>query len=589
MDSPTPADERGAAPRPLEPPPALLAARAQSGRLSCEPGQLRRLTIASVVFALSVGAIVWLVTAFVIRDLSESFISSVITQAKGEAEAVANLAADQSALGEGDTVETTKAAPDAAIDADALLAPFLPQLYDEKGQPLPPALGAPIGTPPEGTPITKGPPQVRRVAAQLQRTGQEDQLIVNGELLARSAFHYIEIRYPGGRSILKFRNVDVKDYDPAVLDPRKNDVRVARKAYPPSSQRVTISWDATVAGQPAKLSAGIDAGVIDEGVRELRRRTIPKVLLGGAVFVVLLVAAYAFVFRLLRESRRLEAEANQRALLAQVGMMAAGLAHEIRNPLSAVQMNLQLIEEDLSERVDHHAAAVRSARSLAAGGGLALAAVGGPTIPVEAGDTDCAEHLTILRSTHKEIRRLGSLVTDFLTYARPSEPRRTPHSFDAVVRDGVQIFEAAARSSGVHLVLDLRACDAPVLIDEAMLKQALMNVVLNAIDAVPHPGGRVLVSTRRAGAGLVLTVLDDGPGLPADPESVFAVFHSTKKGGTGLGLAIARALVERQGGALVGRTATPADASAWASVSTPAANAAGPGAAFVVILPAVAA
>lgn len=542
----------------------------QARGLSCQPGQLRRLTIATVVFVLAVGAIAWLVTIFILRDLSESFITSVITQAKGEAEAVASLAADQGALGEGDIVDTVHAREDSAIDPDALIAPFLPQLFDEHGKPLDPTAPVRQGAP-EGGPIT-APTETRRlVPAQLSRHGQEEQLMVNGQLLARRAFHFIEIRYPGGRSFLNFQNLDVKDYDPSVLDPARNDINVVRRAIRPSSQRVTISWDAMVSGQPVKLSAGIDGSVMDEGIQELRRRTIPKVIVGGGLFVLLLLAAYAYVFHLLRESRRLEAEANQKALLAQVGMLAAGLAHEIRNPLSAVQMNLQLIEEDLSDEVRRGEQV--PARSAANDGmaGEAVAPLGALAVAAAAND-GCAEHLSLLRSTQKEIRRLGSLVTDFLAYARPAAPRRTPHSLDGIVRDGVQLFEAAARSAGVKLSLDARAGDAPILLDEAMLKQALMNVVVNALEAVAHPGGGVVVSTRRAGSTCEVVVADDGPGLPPDPESVFAVFHSTKKGGTGLGLAIARALVERQGGSLEAWTATP-----------------GPGAVFVISLPADAA
>jgi signal transduction histidine kinase len=234
-------------------------------------------------------------------------------------------------------------------------------------------------------------------------------------------------------------------------------------------------------------------------------------------------------------------------------------------------MNLQLIEEDLSDAV--HRGEPLAVRGATTG---AIAAESSASIRSARGRIDAddgsAEHLSLLRSTQKEIRRLGSLVTDFLAYARPAAPRRTPHSLDGLVRDGVQLFEASARSSGVALSLDTRAGDAPILLDEAMLKQALMNVVVNALEAVAHPGGEVVVSTRRAGSTCEVVVADDGPGLPLDPESVFAVFHSTKKGGTGLGLAIARALVERQGGSLEARTAIP-----------------GPGAVFVISLPADAA
>ena len=419
-----------------------------------------------------------------------------------------------------------KAGDGAAIDTDALIAPFLPPLYDSEGHRVEPIAPTPRPEGQDGGPISTSPgagSTAKLLDATLSRRGQEERLMINGELMARRAIHFIEIRYPGGRSFLNFQNLDVKDFDPSQYDPNKNDVRVERSQMLPSSERVLVSWDAVVGGRPAVLSAGIDKTVIDDGVAELRRRTIPKVVAGGVVFMLLLLLAYIYVFRLLRESRRLEAEARQQALLAQVGMLAAGLAHEIRNPLSAVQMNLQLIEEDLS-------------------GASAAEGVEG-----------VSEHLGILRSTQREIRRLGSLVSDFLTYARPSAPRRAPCSLDATVRDGVQLFVAAARQSGVEIELDLQAGDPPLLADEAMLKQALMNIVVNALDAVAHPGGRVIVSTRREAGNCVVSVRDDGPGLPADPETVFAVFHSTKKGGTGLGLSIARALIERQGGRLVGR------------------------------------
>jgi signal transduction histidine kinase len=218
-------------------------------------------------------------------------------------------------------------------------------------------------------------------------------------------------------------------------------------------------------------------------------------------------------------------------------MLAAGLAHEIRNPLSAVQMNLQLLEEDLEE------GSAASAPASAAPGALASVR-----------PTGAGEHVAVLHATQREIRRLGSLVSDFLTYARPTKPRPAPVRIDAVVRDCVELFRANAAGVGVSLDFDLQAGEDAVLLDEAMVKQSLMNVVKNAIEAVSQPGGRVVVATRRSADVVQVTVSDDGAGVPEDPEAMFAVFHSTKKGGTGLGLPISRALAERQGGSLVART-----------------------------------
>ena len=512
-------------------------------RVPCRPGHARRLAIATVVFAAAVLGVAWMVSAFILRDLSQSFVSRIITQAKGEAEAVAHVASDQGALGEADTVDSVHGGRNTAIDADALLAPFLPHLYDGKGQAVRPLGPLPQGGAEVPSVAPDGPGKVpatlpHDLPANLTRTGQEMQVIVNGELVRRDAFNFIEIRYPGGHRFLNFRSIDVRDVDPKVFTDPANDVNVVRRVYRPSSQPLTISWDSTLNGQPVKLSAGIDPALIDEGVAELRHRMVPKVVAGAAVFVLLLGIAYAFVVRLLGEARRLEAESNQQAMLAQVGMLAAGLAHEIRNPLSAVQMNLQLIEEDIEDEPP--------ALALAASNGERRDAAEAPRRDVP----HSSEHLMLLQSTQREIRRLGSLVTDFLTYARPASPRRAPHDIDAVVRDCMHLFGNRAAGEGIALDVDLHAGEAPVLLDEAMLKQAIMNIVVNAIEAVPRPGGRIMVTTRRDGSRVQVAVADNGPGLPGQPEALFQVFHSTKKGGTGLGLAIARAIAERHGGSL---------------------------------------
>jgi len=516
---------------PLGPPPLSAPPPAGPSNVHCLARHARRLGLATLLFALAVGVIGWQVTTFILDDLSQAQFEGIIDQAKEEAEAVAFATADPAALGDADTVDEQHAGRDSAVDADALLAQVLPGV----------ATSEPLRTEAGGNPLL-GPQQdtseestqrLRPVRANLSRQGEEYEWLVNGEMVQRVAIQRIELRYPGGRRIIEFRQRDMKDFDlTGITDPQ---VTTRHKMFRPSSTPVKIEWNSMHDGQPVHLLADIDSSTIDQGISELRRRVIPKVVAGGAIFVLLLVLAYAYVVRLLGEARRLDAQASQQALLAQVGMLAAGLAHEIRNPLSAVRMNLQLLEEDLVEDQP----------------GIALEGGPGSSDRVSSMPSDAGDHHALLRATQKEIGRLGALVSDFLSYARPSSPKLSAVRLDALAHDCVELFRASAEGDGIVLDTELQAGDDPVMLDEAMLKQALLNVLKNALEAVPRPGGRVVVSTRRAGPRIAIAVRDNGPGVPKDAEALFRIFHSTKKGGTGLGLAISRTLVERQGGTLV--------------------------------------
>ena len=116
------------------------------------------------------------------------------------------------------------------------------------------------------------------------------------------------------------------------------------------------------------------------------------------------------------------------------------------------------------------------------------------------------------------------------------------------------LFRPTAEGAGVRLDVELGVGDRETLLDDAMIKQALTNVLLNAIQAVDQPGGHVRVATRCLGGHCEITVSDDGPGLPEDTSALFRVFHSTKQGGFGLGLAISRTRIEHHGGELSATT-----------------------------------
>jgi len=199
-----------------------------------------------------------------------------------------------------------------------------------------------------------------------------------------------------------------------------------------------------------------------------------------------------------------------------MGFLARGLAHEIRNPLNAMNMNLQMLEEELS--------------------GLPQAG------------TDWRD---MLHDTKREVKRLGDLVTSFLDFARGNPVQLEKRDLNAELREVARLFQAEFAKHGLELTLDLEPSLPPWEIDDKQFRQAVINLLLNARQVL-RSGGRVVLRSRVGSGGeIVLEVEDDGPGIP--PEAlprIFEPFFTTKGGGTGLGLPIAQQIVERHQGRL---------------------------------------
>jgi signal transduction histidine kinase len=213
--------------------------------------------------------------------------------------------------------------------------------------------------------------------------------------------------------------------------------------------------------------------------------------------------------RLLEENLRLERELAERERMAALGRMAATVAHEIKNPLSAIKSIAQVMREDESLRNEYE-------RDL----GLII------------GETD----------------RLSQSVTQLLSFARKESPAGQPLSVDELVRSVVDLFRASAREQGI--VLDAQVKVEAELAGKSVsaLRDALSNLLLNALQATP-PGGRVELIAVRSDGELVISVHDSGSGVPVDlRERIWEPFFTTRQRGTGLGLAIVRKRVQEVGG-----------------------------------------
>ena len=259
------------------------------------------------------------------------------------------------------------------------------------------------------------------------------------------------------------------------------------------------------------LRIGISPGELEQRIGVLRGELTRQASLLGLVTCALLVSAYLVMWWLWRRGRRLEEQAVEAERLAYIGTLASGLAHEIRNPLNSLNLNMQMLEEEaLGEQLGSAAPAATSKARL-----LAL--------------------------TRGELQRLEGLVSDFLSYARPRPLELEEVTAEALLEHVRELLAVEATVSGARLLVENRCPEAEVRVDRAQFAQLLLNLARNALQAIADAGrpGVVTLSCHRQGPRVILEVSDDGPGIPpAELGRVFELFYSTRKGGTGLGLAI---------------------------------------------------
>lgn len=217
------------------------------------------------------------------------------------------------------------------------------------------------------------------------------------------------------------------------------------------------------------------------------------------------------VSAVLKRLEKTEKDALRAEQLASVGQMAAGIAHEVRNPLMAIKLLVQA-----------------------------------------AGERDGSLPSRDLRILEDEIQRLEAIVSGFLDFARPPRPDPQPVNVRGLVEQVVENFRARAEVQGVTLTL---VADSEVhgVADPNQLRQVVYNLLFNALEVQPNGGHiRVLLAPGKDGnSGVVLRVEDGGPGLPPElGDRVFEPFVSTKETGVGLGLSVCRRIAESHGGTL---------------------------------------
>ena len=212
------------------------------------------------------------------------------------------------------------------------------------------------------------------------------------------------------------------------------------------------------------------------------------------------------LIRDLREIRELQERVNRGERLASLGRLAAGMAHEIRNPLSSIRGFAQYFVKRFSGQPEEQ---------------------GYASIMVQ------------------EVDRMNRVISELLDFARPKEPRREPCSLEAIADQALKLLEQDLAARGIVVMRDYESGLPPVSVDRDQISQVFINLLLNALEAMAE-GGTIRIGLRRSGPPPAVEILigDSGGGIPEeDLEKIFELFFSRKKKGTGLGLAIVHQIV----------------------------------------------
>lgn len=202
-----------------------------------------------------------------------------------------------------------------------------------------------------------------------------------------------------------------------------------------------------------------------------------------------------------------------RSQLNELAELAGSLAHEIKNPLSVIRLNMELLAEDL----------------------------------VDARSPEQRRALAKVEMVMKQCTRLENLLNDFLRFARVRQLDLSPGDLNEHIERVLDLYEAQAQESNVEIVKYLDPELPTIMLDEQALQAALVNLVKNALEAMPT-GGQLVARTRLTRSGVALDLIDTGCGMDDRTAlQMFKAFYSTKAAGSGLGLPTAKKIIEAHG------------------------------------------
>jgi signal transduction histidine kinase len=210
--------------------------------------------------------------------------------------------------------------------------------------------------------------------------------------------------------------------------------------------------------------------------------------------------------------RQIEDEIELSRRLAAIGRLTSGVAHEVKNPINAIVLHLEVLRQKLQQA-----------------------------------DPDARRHMEVIG---KEIQRLDRVVQTLVDFTRPVELRLAETDLRRLVEEVGVLAAPDAERQGVRIVRELPRQPLRVKVDSDLVKQALLNVVLNGVQAMPQ-GGALTVGATRVGAGAEIYICDQGPGIPLDVrDKIFNLYFTTKPAGSGIGLAMTYRVMQLHNGSV---------------------------------------
>lgn len=275
---------------------------------------------------------------------------------------------------------------------------------------------------------------------------------------------------------------------------------------PESFVERSIVVDTFATGEPGFFEKSISWE--DGRLMDMEYYTYPILDASGATLQVILY------LKDVTERKALENEVLQGERLSIVGKMSEQVAHSIRNPLSAINLNSELLGDELSQFKE----------------------------------SDTAEAWTLLKSVRAEVDILSQVTADYLKFVRMPSLEKTPIDCNEMIEDLLDLHADVAASRKIQVEKELERDIPEVVLDETQMRVAIQNLILNGFDAMPD-GGRLLVKTELENQHLAIRISDSGEGISLEEQaSLFTPFFTTKANGTGLGLVLSRQIITEHGG-----------------------------------------
>ena len=294
----------------------------------------------------------------------------------------------------------------------------------------------------------------------------------------------------------------------------------------PDAERILGLGDIEITGLPVDETLGNDhplVVLVEQSFRQRRSIARTTVHVQGTASPRQLIASLQYIedvgepvgvlvsLRDYESFQRFESQWDLSKKLADLGRITSGIAHEVKNPLNAMVIHLEILRSKL-----------------------------------ESGNGDAHPQMEILDA---EIKRLDRVVQTFLNFTRPLEVRLEPVDLNSVVSQVVALASTAAQDSGITITRDILGGALVAKCDTDLLKQALLNIIINGCQAMPEGGPLKVATSREPDGSALITVTDRGVGIaPEGRDRIFNLYYTTKNGGTGIGLAQAFRAVQLHNG-----------------------------------------